>query len=247
MGFNFVPNIKWSSNPNPLPAELSAGVQVPQGVANSDVRAPNFVDVAGMSRLLQSQMARGAAGEQMKKVDGLVTKEFQARFDNTAKQWRCTPLAGPTSRQGPGKFQFQGGNVFLNHSLGIYLLNTHQPIPKDQISLDIFSVVYSHELLHVLDETDILKNWLNQKLRAEPTISRYLVQAQPFVYGNQSQPIDQVEREFHAQIQNTIETPAFNVWATESNRRKDLRDSPSEYKIVQDRVNELRSKYVYKH
>jgi hypothetical protein len=124
-------------------------------------------------------------------------------------------------------------------------LNTHQPDLKDQISVEIFSVVYSHELLHVLDETDILKNWLNQKLRADQTISRYLVQAQPYVYGKQAQPIDQVLREFHNHIQNTIETAAFNVWATESNRRKEQRDSPEEYKIVQERVNDLRSKYVY--
>ncbi len=230
-----------------MSAELLAKVQVPKGVADSDVREPNFVDVAGMNRLLQSEMARGGAREQMRKVDGLVTKEFQVRFDNPAKQWKCTPLAGPTSRQGPGKFQFLGGNIFLNHTLGIYLLNTHQPDLKDKISVEIFSVVYSHELLHVLDETDILKNWLNQKLRADQTMSRYLVQAQPYVYGTQTQPIVQVEKDFHAHIQNTIETAAFNVWATESNRRRDLRDSPEEYKIVQDSVNELRSKYVYKH
>ncbi|HEX8398785.1 MAG TPA: hypothetical protein VF644_15235 [Pyrinomonadaceae bacterium] len=112
MGFNFIPNIKWSNNPNPLSAELLAKVQVPKGVADSDVRAPNFVDVAGMSRLVQREMARSGAGEQMKKVDGLVTKDFQLRFDNPAKQWEYTPLGGPTSRQGPVKFEFLGGSVF---------------------------------------------------------------------------------------------------------------------------------------
>lgn len=155
MGFNFVPNIKWANNPDNLPKELLDKVQVPKGVIESDVRKPKFVDVSEMSRLVQSDFVRSGTGGQMKKVDGLVTKEFQVRFDNPAKQWKCTPLAGQTSREGPGKFEFLGGSVFLNHSLGIYLLNTHQPDLKDPISVEIFATVYSHELLHVLDETDI--------------------------------------------------------------------------------------------
>lgn len=98
MGFNFVPNIKWANNPDNLPKELLDKVQVPKGVIESDVRKPKFVDVSEMSRLVQSDFVRSGTGGQMKKVDGLVTKEFQVRFDNPAKQWKCTPLAGQTSR-----------------------------------------------------------------------------------------------------------------------------------------------------
>lgn len=242
MNVNFVPNIIWSANELLLPAELF-GVQVPPGLDEFYVRAPNFVDVPGMNRVSGSGTARAGAGGQLAIVNGLVTNNLQVRFVNMAKQWRCTPLGGPSSRQGPGQFQFQGGAIYLDLSLGIYILNPNKP-KEDQISVDIFATIYSHELLHVLDETDVVKNWLPLQLVTEPTILRFLVQAQTYVYGTQSQPIAQVEREFHTYIQNSIQTAVHNVWAVEVNRRQALRDSPSEYKIVQERVDTLRARQI---
>ena len=242
MSVNFVPKIIWSNNDLLLPAELYR-VTVPTALAGFHVRAPNFVDVPGMSRVARSATARAGAGGQLAIVNGLVTNDLQVRFDNMARQWRCTPLGGPTSRQGPGQFQFQGGDVFLDLSLGIYILNINEP-NDDEISVDIFAAIYSHELLHVLDEIDIVRNWLTPMLLADPTIARYLVQAQSYVYGTQSQSIAQVEQEFHTFIQNTIQTAVHNIWAVEANRRQGIRDAPAQYSIVQQQVDTLRARQI---
>lgn len=244
MSVNFVPNVIWSNNDLLLPADLF-GVTVPTGLSSFHVRSPNYVDVTGMSRVLRSgTVAVGGAGGQLGTVNGLVTREIQVRFSDITRQWRCTPLGGPSSGQGPGRFQFQGGDVYLDLSLGIYILNTNQPSSQDQLSVDIFAAVYSHELLHVLDEIDILRNWLPSKLLVEPIIANYLVQAKPYVYGNQSQPIALVEQEFRTFIQNRMTNDAHNAWAAETTRRKDIRDAPSQYKIVQDQVDALRIRQI---
>lgn len=244
MSVNFVPNIIWSDNDLLLPADWF-NVQVPTGLSDFHVRSPNYVDVTRMSRLSRvGTAARVGAGGQLALVNGMVTNDLQVRFNNIVRQWRCTPVGGPASRQGPGQFQFQGGDVHLDLSLGIYILNTNKPNLQDDLSIDIFAAVYSHELLHVLDEIDIVRNWLPRQLLSEPTIDRYLVQAQPYTYGRQSQPIAQVEQEFRAYIQNTLQTAVHNVWAVEANRRQGLRDAPAQYRIVQERIDTLRSRQI---
>lgn len=244
MSVNFVPNVIWSNNDLLLPADLF-NVTVPSGLSDFHVRSPNYVDVTRMSQVSRSgTTARVGAGGGLAIVNGLVRNELQVRFDNMARQWRCAPLGGASSRTGPGQFQFQGGNVYLDLSLGIYILDMNRPNPRDEISVDIFAAIYSHELLHVLDEIDIVRNWLVPQLLSEPTIARYLAQAQPYVYGTQSQPIALVEREFHNFIQNTIQTAVHNVWAVEANRRQGLRDAPAEYAIVQSRVDTLRARQI---
>lgn len=244
MSVNFVPNIIWSHNDLLLPADLY-GVTVPTGLSGFHVRAPNYVDVTGMSRLSRSgTAARTGAGGGLALVNGMVTNDLQVRFDNIVRQWRCTPVGGASSRQGPARFEFQGGDVHLDLSLGIYILNINQPEARDQLTVDIFAAIYSHELLHVLDEIDIVRNWLTPRLLAEPTIARYLVQAQPYVFGTQSQTLAQVEQDFRAFIQTTIQTAVHNVWAVEANRRQGIRDAPAEYRIVQERVDTLRSRQI---
>ncbi len=143
---------------------------------------------------------------------------------------------------GPYQFQFTGGEVFLDLVLGIYILTTGQPDPQDDLSVKIFAVLYEHELLHVLDATDIVHNWLPPQLNREPTVVRYLLQAQPYTYGTPRQSAAQLN--FQQFIGNTIQTAIFNVWATESNRRQQQRDAPAQYRIVQDKVNTLRAAQI---
>ena len=128
--------------------------------------------------------------------------------------------------------------------LGIYILDLNKPNLDDDLSVKIFAEVYSHELLHVLDEIDIVTNWLLPRVNQEPTISNYLTQAKPYVYGNQSQTLMQIETEFRTYIANTIQTEVHNVWAVEANRRQGIRDAPAEYKKVQDRIDALRSRQI---
>jgi hypothetical protein len=197
-----------------------------------------------MSRLSRSGAARTGAGGMLGTVNGLVTNGIQVRFENIRTQWRCTPAGGAGSRQGPGNFQFQGGNVYLDLSLAVYILNTNEPDPTDEISVDIFSAVYSHELLHVLDEIDIVRNWLPPRLLNEPMISRYLVQGQTFTYGTPTQSIAQTEEQFRVYIQNAVQTEVHNFWATEANRRQGLRDAPAQYAIVQSQIDSLRARQI---
>jgi hypothetical protein len=244
MGVTFLPKIDWPKNDLLIPADWF-NVTVPPGLDSFHVRSPNYVDVLGMGNVTRNgSSARMGAGGQLSMVNGLVSNDLEVRFDNIASQWRCTPLGGPTSRQGPGQFQFTGGNVSLVLSLGIYILNLNEPKLDDQLSVDIFAEVYSHELLHVLDEIDIVRNWLIPRLNTEPTIAQYLVRGQPYVYGTQSQSIMQVEQEFRTFIKNTIQTALHNIWAVEANRRQGMRDAPAEYKKVQDRIDVLRGRQI---
>jgi hypothetical protein len=208
------------------------------------IRKPNIVDVVGMNKVTKENAARGNSGEQMGIVGGLVTQEVNVRFENMKRQWRCTPVGGANSKNGPAKFQFQGGDVMIEMSLGIYVLNIYEPKPQDQISKEIFALIYSHELLHVWDAVDVLKNTLLPNLPAEPTVKRYLFKAEPYVYGKQSQNLFDIEREFHAFVQKSVTTEAHNLMADESNRRQSRRDSPSEYKIVRDQIDDLRIKQI---
>src|SRR5262249_58735675 len=109
-------------------------------------------------------------------------------FPNPASQWRKSPIPGPTDTgRGPYQFQFTGGDVFLDLDLGIYIATTGEPDPIDDLSVQIFATLYSHELLHVLDETDILNNWLIPQVNSDSTVVRSLIRAEPFVYGTPRQ------------------------------------------------------------
>lgn len=242
MNVSFRTRILWPNHPQLLPAERY-GVKVPAGLASVHVRTPKFVDVAGMSKLLQSSSV-GSTGKHLSTTKGLVTRELEVRFADFAKQWRFTAQDKSTAHGG-GRFQFLGGDICIDLTLGIYVLNTHAPDPSDPIADQIFAEVYGHELLHVLDEIDIVLNWLPPRLKSEPTIDRYLVEAKPFTYGRASDWTFDVIQEFHRYIEETIHGAIRDgLWAEETNRREQKRDAPSEYKKLQDRIDTLRTQQI---
>ncbi len=239
----FKTEIKWPRNQLLLPASLFR-LNVPTGLPAIHVREPNYVDVSGMrATLLRSSTVRSSNGK-LENVTGLVSRSVNVRFANLAQQWSRLPAtSGGATAHGPARFQFSGGDVFLELTLGIYILKTCEP-GTDAISVEIFSEVYSHELLHVLDETSIFTNWLQSRVTTVPIVSSNLVMARPITYGTAQQPINTVETRFHAYIQSRFQSEIKNIWATESNRRKALRDSPAQYKIVQDKVDALRARQI---
>lgn len=242
MSVVFKNGINWPRNHLLLPARLF-GVNVPTGLSAIHVRAPNFVDVNGMRAVSRSSIV-GSSNAGIGIVNGLVTRSLNVRFANLARQWyRLPAIGGGTATHGPAQFRFRGGDVFLELTLGIYILKTCEP-GTDPISVQIFSEVYSHELLHVLDETSTLTNWLQPRVTTLPDVSRYLVRAQPFTYGTARQPISIVETRFRTHIQSRIQSEIESIWATETNRHAALRDSPAQYKIVQDRVDALRRRQI---
>ncbi len=239
MGAAFRPRINWPKHDLLLPPELF-GIEVPPGLNSMNVRAPKFVNAAEMMQLARDTTPRSGA---LSLTEGLVTRDLKVTFPNPAALWRRSPMPGARDpNHGPFQFQFTGGDIFLDLSLGIYILKSGEPDPKDDLSVQIFAVLYSHELLHVLDDTDLINNWLIPQLNREPTVARYLIQAQPYTYGTTRQTA--AELDFQQFIGNTIQTAIFNVWATESNRRGSLRDAPAQYQIVQDKVDELRAAQI---
>jgi hypothetical protein len=242
MGVTFRRRISWPKNDLLLPAELF-NVNVPPGLGPMDVRAPKYVDITQMMQLAPG--SNSSSSGNLTITEGLVKPNLAISFPNPAAQWRRTPAPGVRdANHGPCQFQFAGGEVLLDFTLEIYLLDTANFDPNDDLSVQIFACLYGHELLHVLDELDIANNWLPLRLNAEPTVARYLVQAQPYVYGTPSMVLAQLEREFQTFIANTIQVAIFNLWATESNRREHLRDAPAQYQIVQSKVDELRARQI---
>ena len=241
MAVTFRRRISWPKNDLLLPSQLY-NVSVPPGLGSLDVRAPNFVD---MTKMMQLDPGGGSSSGSLSMTEGLVKPNLTISFPNPGSQWRRGPAPGARDpNHGPCQFQFTGGEVPLDFTLEIYLLDTAKVDPNDDLSVKIFACLYEHELLHVLDALDIANNWLPPRLNAEPTVARYLVQGQPYVYGTPSMVLAQLDREFQTFIANTIQVAVFNLWAAESNRREHLRDSPAQYRIVRDKVDDLRARQI---
>ncbi|MDI1242238.1 MAG: hypothetical protein PSX80_09995 [bacterium] len=234
-----VTEVKWPSNGFMLRTSQYK-IDVPNGVPSSALRMPNYVDVSGMSAALRSgsTLAQGAGG-QLGSVNGLVTSQLTLRFADQAKQWKSRCVGEPN--RGPVEFTFQGGKVHFALALGIFVLNPNKPSPGDEVSDRIFSVIYSHELLHVVDNLDMLNNWLPPRLKQIRVIDEYLIRRKPYLYGRAVDSLDGLTREFPEFVRNKIETEAHNLWAVEANQRQAIRDAPQEYGKVQGQINDLRS------
>lgn len=240
MALTFKPRVRWPKNDLLLPAELFS-ISVPRGVDAFDVRSPNVVDAAEMMRLAPNSGASSSG--QLAIVNGLVTAKLTISFADPKKQWRKTPLShGSQSPHGPWQFEFTGGDVFLDLELAIYVAKSVDYDPKDDLSVQIFALIYEHELLHVLDEIDIVTRWLPAHVLAEPTVERHLVQRKPYVYGKASSTA--MEQDFSEFLAKIIVGDINYFWVTEKNRRARLRDDPAEYKIVQEKADRLRTRQI---
>jgi hypothetical protein len=240
MALTFKPRVRWPKNDLLLPAKLF-DISVPRGVDAFDVRSPNIVDVAEMIRLAPNSKASSSG--QLAMVNGLVTAKLTISFADPKKQWRKTPLSlRSQSPHGPWQFEFTGGDVFLDLDLAIYVAKSVDYDPKDDLSVQIFALIYEHELLHVLDEIDIVTRWLPAHVLAEPAVERHLVQRKPYVYGTASSTA--MEQDFAEFLAKIIVDNMNYFWVTEKNRRARLRDDPAEYKIVQDKVDRLRTRQI---
>ena len=238
MSVHFRPLISWPQNELLLPADWF-GVTVPTGLSSFHVRAPNYVDVIRMGQLGRGNVGSSSTG-QLSIVNGRVTKDLTVAFSNPQTQGR---RLGGQAERGPAQFLFTGGEVMLNLAVGIWILSLNEPDLDDDLSIQIFALIYGHELLHVLDEIEIL-SWLPPRLLSETAIQQYLVQGQTFTYGTSSQTITEVEREFREHIRRRIEGEVLAVWAPETNRRGGIRDAPTDYAIVQQKVDTLRARQI---
>ena len=127
-----------------LPRELYPPIEAPDNVP---VWAPFMVSMADMIRQAIDRRNRyGYATETSLSSfpSGYTRSDLTARFVNLAQQWRHDP---------PMWF-YEGGQIRLELTIGIYADERTRDRP------DCLSMIMSHELMHVADEIDIVKNWL---------------------------------------------------------------------------------------
>lgn len=88
-----------------------------------------------------------------------------------------------------------------------------------------------HELLHVLDEVDIVSRWMPPEAYKDDMVLKYLTNAEA---------VD------NAMYQSWFRGAGFTnwlkdgLWSPEHNRRKDIRDSAQQYAKLQSRIEDLR-------
>jgi hypothetical protein len=233
----YTARIYWPQNDTWLDAKKFK-VKVPTGLKEDQIRTPSYVDVTLMNQKAKEKRV-GSGDGGLSIVNGLVTRVLEVRFANPATQWKLLS----TSSRGPGKFQFQGGEIFLDLHLAIFLLDHLEPDPKDDISGKIFAELYGHELLHVLDENTIVRTALPPALDGDRELAKLLTE--PYTYGKSSDSITVLAPEFHEYMRKRIEGIVINDhWAPRTNEHAATRDAPSEYRKVQDKVDDLRASYT---
>ena len=219
--WEFKPRISFGDQPR-LNAQ-KYGVNVPPGLPE-ELPEPQFIEPARMVFMLHEQQS--GAGKGLSVVHGLtVARDFAVTFQNPARQWR-KHLRG----NGPPVWQFQGGVVYLDITLEIFVLQGDRPTAGEALSGHLFATIFEHELLHVVDEIDIVRNFLPGRLIRDGKVRQYLVDAQP---------IDDVT------FRNWFLTTGFSNWlkgdwVDEHNRRQAIRDAPAEYAKLQRTIDDIR-------
>ena len=220
--YHFRPRISFG-NDVPLAAATS-GVQVPPGLPSTSVRAPTFVDPTTMVSMLQS--ADSGHGRGLGVVHGLTVTEFAVTFPNPAQQWRQVRTGAPLPF-----WQFQGGDVFFDTTITVYVLEGDRPQTNDDLSRQLFAIIMEHELLHVFDEIDIVSRWIPAEACRDDKVLKYLTNAEP---------VDD------AMFRSWFRGRGFSnwlkdgLWVPEHNRRKSIRDAPHEYATLQSRIDDIR-------
>lgn len=186
---------------------------------------PLYVDVTAMNKLLRNGIVGRSASLSI--TSGLVVPKFSVEFSDFKRQWKCVSGSGQNAQ-----WQFQGGKVYFQVELSLYILKLYRPVSGDSCSLRMFEVVMDHELEHISDEIDIVTNWLPPRAYRDRLVKRYFSEAQPLV--------DKTFRHW-------FKSPAFTdwiksgLWVKEHNRRAGFRDAPAQYQRVQNQINTLQA------
>jgi hypothetical protein len=220
--YEFKPQISFA---NGLIAPAMYGLRVPSGLPPTSVPAPTFVDPTKMVSLLQSPDSSHGGG--LGVVHGLTVTEFAVTFPNPA-QWQQVP-----AKTRLPSWQFHGGDVFFDTKIAVYVLEGDRPQANDDLSRQLFSIIMEHELLHVLDEIDIVSRWMASEAAKDDKVLKYLSNAEP---------VD------NAMFENWFRGSGFTnwikdgLWVPEHNRRKSIRDAAHQYAALQSQIDDLRIK-----
>jgi len=186
--------------------------RVPRAIGANDVRVPIYVSANQMQRLAPSRTIAVVAG--------LTEADVAWRFDDIRRQWQQLPPAPGTAP----RWQFQGGVVHLELSLALYVAEGFRRFPQ------ILSTIMEHELLHVVDELQVLSQELVAAAQRNPTVRRYLTEGTPML-----------DRQYQSWVPGDRFTVVLReeIWAPLHNRRARARDSGPGWEAYRRRIDEL--------
>lgn len=193
------------------------GIQLPQGL---DIMPfPIFLPAAELFQRCPNR----SMGTNVGVVGGCVKSEFSVEFEDINRQWRIE--RGRRNRR-----TFIQGPIFLNLRLTLYLREDYDPRVNPPYGRQYFQVVMEHEALHVLDETDIINNWLPRNITGNVRYVReHLINRQPVDEGMFR----------HWYIGNGLTREIQQLWARERNARHHRRDNPQAYASYRRRISAI--------
>jgi hypothetical protein len=224
--YTFKPRIQFG-NELLLPA-LLYGIRVPPGLSPGRVPAPNFITPQTMVSLLQAQQSGHGRG--LGVTHGLTKTEFAVCFANFNQQWRQVR----TGTSLPA-WQFQGGDVFLQATITVYVLDGDRPQANDPLTDQLFAIIMEHELLHVVDEIDTVSNWMPARAAQDEMARKYLLAAEP---------VDNPMFQLWFRGDGFTKWLQDGLWAPEHNRRARIRDAPAEYARLQEQIDNIRVQMI---
>ncbi len=192
-------------------------IQLPQGL---DIMPfPTFLNA---SELYQRCPYRGV-GANVGTVGACLKSELSIDFENISQQWR-------TDGDRRSRRVFVQGPIYLTLRLTLYLRSDYNPSTNPPFGRQYFQVVMEHEALHVLDETDIINNWLPRNIIGNVRYVReHLLNRQPVEEGMFQ----------HWYMGNGLTNEIHQLWAREKNQRHHRRDNDQAYASYRQRLEEI--------
>jgi len=149
MSFPHVTSVVRYGNPLLLPRGLYPPISAPEGVPVVD---PIFVEAPRLVRLPWERSRRyGYRSTPSLFVSGYTLSDLTMRFVDFDRQWRAQPPM----------WWYLGGEIRLEVTVSVYVEERARTRP------DCLSMIMTHELEHVADELDIVRNWLPRRLPLE--------------------------------------------------------------------------------
>lgn len=203
----FKPRVHYA-NPTELDRKKYPNVKVPPGVSP---RLPTLVSATRMQELAPSKT--------ISVVAGLTKADFSLRFADLKKQWKQV-----RSRASQTLWQFQGGDVFLEVKITLYVAEGFEK------QKEAFETILDHELLHVADEISIVESYLPEKMRNDTYVKSHLLQGTAM--PDKTFEHWYVKHHFEDWIEQ-------GLWAPRHNELAAARDSGREWESYRQKIDAL--------
>ena len=207
----FLPRITYG-NQAALPAGL--GVVAPAGLPSQAMLLPNYVSAAELVRRRSS--IQDFSSGQFSLTRALVEPVYTISFANM----RWEPVSD-------SRVRFLEGEVHLQLNLTIYMDMNYQHNSQNRFVLRMFAEIMSHELEHMLDEIDLITNYMPEYL------ARHHVTAQCF-----GRELTTLRRDYFIQSGGYLQQTR-NAWILEHSRRADRRHEHRSHRARLDRLQRL--------